>query len=75
VIENNNERLLGELLPFLNDVFVSKIFEIAKTKRKHNVLELLVGREEIASKLELADRLMLLMPGLLPIERLRMASL
>jgi len=54
-------------MPYFNDDFINKIFEIAKNKRKHNVLELLVKHKNVSDNLGLADRLMLLIPDLLPI--------
>jgi hypothetical protein len=42
IIENNNSKLLSQLLSYFNDDFINKIYQIAKNNRKHNVLELLL---------------------------------
>lgn len=46
IIDNNNCTLLGQMLPYLTEEFVLKIFKIAKMKRKHSIVSLLIKQQD-----------------------------
>ena len=73
-MESDNDHLMSLLLGYLDPQFVRKIFEVASSKRQHSILDLLV-KEEAVIDISLEEKVMLLLPSLLPLEALQMAPL
>lgn len=65
---------MTQIVPYLDQEFLNIIFDLAKKSKKHKILELLIKSLNV-DNLSLHDKVMLLIPSLLPYSVLRTVPL